>query len=122
MSRIPRNLLASPTGAGPEEVTEVLAGSDVVRIERIVSSGQSSPPGFWYDQEEDEWVALLSGAAALTLRDPDETIQLRPGDHLLIPAGRPHRVEWTSPDGQTIWLAVFYSRAGVSGARPETTD
>jgi cupin 2 domain-containing protein len=121
MIRDPGNLLVSPAGAGPEEVTEVLAGSDVVRIERIVSNGQSSPPGFWYDQEEDEWVALLSGAATLTLRDPDETIELVPGDHLLIPAGRPHRVEWTSPERETIWLAVFYPRTGVGGRGQEET-
>ena len=76
-----------------------------VKIERIVSSGQSTPPGRWYDQPRDEWVALLQGEATLQFDDaPDVT--LRPGDHLLIPAHRRHRVARTSASPPCIWLAV----------------
>ncbi|NIE73445.1 cupin [Pantoea sp. Tr-811] len=79
-----------------------------LRIERIVSSGQASPPGFWYDQAESEWITLLSGSAALRLEHEDFTRLLAPGDCLDIPAHCRHRVEWTAPGTATIWLAVFY--------------
>ena len=95
-----------PTGSG-ERVTP-LAGRDGVRIERIVSHGHVSPAGFWYDQPEVEWVAVLSGAARLRLADPEEVLELGPGDCIEIAAHRRHRVEWTAPDEATIWLAVFY--------------
>ncbi len=90
-----------------EEEVHTLLSDGSLRIERIVSRGHSSPPGFWYDQDEDEWVMLLSGAARLRLRDPDEEVALAPGDHLWLPAHRPHRVEWTDPERETVWLAVF---------------
>ena len=91
----------------PEERTEVLLDGPGVRVERIVSRGHASPPGFWYDQAEDEWVLLLAGAARLLFEGDDGPIALRPGDHLNIPAHRRHRVEWTDPDHETVWLAVF---------------
>ena len=74
-----------------------------VRIERIVSSGQSTPPGEWMDQGWDEWVLLVSGGAGLRL-EGDEPLTLEPGDYLLVPAHRRHRVDWT--DKPTVWLAV----------------
>lgn len=80
-----------------------------VRVERIVSWGQASPPGFWYDQAEGEWVAVLTGAARLRLLDPAEEIDLAAGDWLWIAPRRRHRVEWTAPDAATVWLAVFVS-------------
>jgi cupin 2 domain-containing protein len=92
----------------PEELVEVLAGSDDVRIERIISRGHASPAGFWYDQAWNEWVVLLSGAARLALRDPDEEVSLEPGDYLLMPAHRRHRVIETAADRDTIWLAVHF--------------
>lgn len=79
-----------------------------LRIERIVSTGQASPPGFWYDQEEHEWVLLLAGRAGLRFEDEDEERELVPGDPVLIPAHARHRVEWTADDEPTIWLAIFY--------------
>jgi UDP-N-acetylmuramate: L-alanyl-gamma-D-glutamyl-meso-diaminopimelate ligase len=91
-----------------DETVEVLSSAGGVRIERITSRGHASPPGFWYDQDEHEWVTLLSGAARLRLEDPEQTVELRPGDHLLIPAHTRHRVDWTAPDVATVWLAVFY--------------
>lgn len=91
-----------------EEFTESLVDEAFVRVERIVSQGHASPEGFWYDQDEDEWVVLLAGAAGLVFEDDDEEVVLRPGDHIRIPAHRRHRVSWTSPDEETVWLAVFY--------------
>ena len=92
----------------PEELIEELARSDDVRIERIVSRGHASPEGFWYDQPLNELVVLLSGSARLALQDEPGEIELAPGDYLLIPAHRRHRVVSTAPDGETIWLAVHY--------------
>jgi cupin 2 domain-containing protein len=93
-------------GELPEELIEVLAERSHVRIERIVSDGHSSPENFWYDQEDDEWVLLVSGSARLAF--DDETIELKSGDHLLIPAHKRHRVEATSEAERTIWLAVHF--------------
>jgi cupin 2 domain-containing protein len=96
--------IASAAGGG-EVVTELVTAR-AVRIERIVSSGQASPEGFWYDQEEDEFVALLSGAAELEF-EGGETVNLQPGEWIDIPAHVRHRVKWTAPDETTVWLAVF---------------
>jgi len=96
--------------AAPEWVDDLLQRPGL-RIERIVSSGQCSPPGFWYDQPEGEWIVLLSGGAGLRLEHEAHTRLLAPGDCLDIPAHCRHRVEWTAPGTHTVWLAVFYSSA-----------
>jgi cupin 2 domain-containing protein len=88
------------------ELTQTLLAAPPLRIERIVSYGHTSPPGVWYDQDEDEWVLLLSGAARL--RFDCEVVELKAGSFLNIPAHRRHRVEWTEPDQRTIWLAIFH--------------
>ncbi len=93
-----------------EQFTELLAAPGL-RIERIVSTGQASPPGFWYDQEWPEWVLVVSGEAALQFEDQPEPVQLKSGDHLLIPAHRRHRVAWTSAAMNTVWLAVHFDPA-----------
>lgn len=103
-----RNLLHDLPDAHAAEVTETLVAAPGVRIERIVSHGQASPPGFWYDQAEAEWVLLLAGAARLRFADEAEDRLLRPGDHVAIAAHRPHRVEWTDAERPTVWLAIFY--------------
>ena len=90
-----------------EFIEELIKGRDF-RIERNVSRGQASPTGFWYDQEEDEWVLLISGNACIQLEGQAENLVLAPGDHLHIPAHTKHRVEWTDPTNETIWLAVFW--------------
>ena len=87
---------------------EQLLNGRQFRLERITSSGRSTPQGQWYNQENDEWVVLLTGAARLRLEDPDETLDLRAGDYLNIPAHRRHRVEWTDPARPTVWLALHY--------------
>lgn len=79
-----------------------------VRVERIVSTGQASPPGFWYDQAHGEWVAVLAGEAKLRFEDETLARTLRPGDFVDIAANRRHRVDWTHPDEPTVWLAVHY--------------
>jgi cupin 2 domain-containing protein len=93
----------------PEELSEPLVESERVRIEWIVSRGHASPPGFWYDQERDEWVVVLRGRAGLLFEGDDEATILGPGDHVVIPAHRRHRVEWTGKDDEaSIWLAVHF--------------
>ena len=103
-----KNLFADLPDTLPKEVAQVLVDSQSVRIERIVSSGQSSPEGFWYDQDEHEWVVVLSGQAGLMFEHDSEPVHLLPGDCVNIPAHCRHRVDWTAPDKPTIWLAVFY--------------
>lgn len=94
-----------PTKLLEELFTPLLVAANV-RIERIVSHGHASPEGFWYDQDQSEWVVLLKGAARL--RFEDDVVELKPGDFVNIPARKRHRVDWTTPDEPTIWLAVFY--------------
>ncbi len=91
----------------PQELITTLLSTENVRIARIVSHGHSSPEGFWYDQFEAEWVVVLQGAARLRFEDETSPAELRPGDFVHIPAHRKHRVEWTTPDEPTVWLAVF---------------
>jgi len=91
----------------PEELTQRLLETKGVRIERIVSRGHASPPGFWYEQSEEEWVMLLAGSAQVRF-DDDSLSELAPGDYLFIPAGHRHRVESTATDADTIWLAIFF--------------
>ncbi len=92
----------------PEEIFETLAESGEVRIERIVSDAHASPEGFWYDQDESEWVMVLEGSAGLRFGGEEEILVLKPGDWVDIPAHVRHRVEWTDPGEKTIWVAVFY--------------
>lgn len=104
------NLLTGlPSGGLPDELfstlAETAASSGTVRIERILSTGQASPEGFWYDQGWDEFVLVVQGAARLQLEGEAERA-LGPGDWTMIPAHRRHRVAWTAPDTPTVWLAV----------------
>ena len=94
-----------PENSAKEIFTELLSAKDV-RIERIVSFGQVSPKGFWYDQPENEWVLLLEGTAQI--RFGDRSVNLVAGDYLNIPAGTRHRVENTAVAQRTVWLAIFY--------------
>lgn len=103
------NLLASLPDARVAEQVERLLTRPGLRVERIVSFGQASPPGFWYDQAEGEWLVLLAGAAKVRFAEEPDPRLLRPGDWLDITPHRRHRVDWTDPATQTLWLAVFYS-------------
>ena len=90
-----------------EEVFTTILQTNGLRIERIVSHGQASPPGFWCDQEESEWVVVLEGSAAVQF-EHDEPVELRRGSYLNIPAHVKHRVAWTDPNQKTVWLAIHY--------------
>jgi cupin 2 domain-containing protein len=100
------NLFADLPQQMPGELFTTLLEAAGVRIERIVSHGHASPAGFWYDQDQHEWVIVLKGAARL--RFEDGIVDMKPGDFINIPAHKRHRVEWTTPDEPTIWLAVHY--------------
>ena len=103
------NLFANlGSGQFPEEQFEDLLARPGIRIERIVSTGQTSPPGFWYDQEMAELVLLLSGAAELQFEDENEPRKMNPGDWILIDPHRRHRINWTDPSQPSVWLAIHY--------------
>jgi len=103
------NLFESiPRSTGKNEQFSNLLNRPGLRIERIVSTGQCSPEGFWYDQPEGEWVVVLQGAATLCFEDSPEPVLLAPGDFIDIAPHRRHRVEWTDPEQPTVWLAVHY--------------
>jgi cupin 2 domain-containing protein len=91
-----------------EEETSILAEHPGAVVERIVSTGQASPPGFWYDQGWAEWVIVLEGAARLLIEGEGGARGLGPGDYVELPAHCRHRVEWTDPDRPTVWLAVHW--------------
>lgn len=91
-----------------EEFFEQLLSNEVVTLERIVSCGQATPAGEWYDQEQNEWVILLTGGAGLVFEGVPETINMGPGDYVHIPAHVKHRVEWTDEECTTVWLALHY--------------
>ena len=96
----------SPVTRSDEEFLEVLmSGKGSSRIERIVSQGHSSPPDFWYDQDEWEFVAVLGGSAVLEFEDG--ALEMNEGDWVIIPEHCRHRVERTSEDTPCVWLTVF---------------
>jgi cupin 2 domain-containing protein len=105
------NLFADIPADLPAELLQTLLSTPEVHIQRIVSRGHASPDGFWYDQDTDEWVLLLKGAARLQF-EGQEPIELAPGDALNIPARRRHRVAWTTPAEPTVWLAIHYRVGG----------
>lgn len=105
MDKIQATNLFENLPASRQESFQTLLEKGHVKIERIVSRGHRSPEDFWYDQDWDEWVLLLSGSAGLAFQDRPE-VRLGPGDCLLIPAGAKHRVAWTDAHSSTIWLAV----------------
>lgn len=103
------NLFAALPSSSSKELFATLLEAPGLRIERIVSYGQASPEGFWYDQPQGEWVVVLAGAA--TLRVEDRIVELKPGDWIDLPPHTRHRVERTSPDEPTVWLAVHYGES-----------
>ena len=108
LSLVPTNLFADLPSHLPDELFTTLLDAANVRIERIISHGHASPEGFWYDQDLHEWVVILKGAARLRFEDDEQPVEMMPGDFVNIPAHKKHRVEWTTPDEPTIWLAVHY--------------
>src|ERR1019366_751165 len=102
------NLFGPVQGDRRQEIVTSLLDTPNLKIERIVSMGQRSPTGFWYDQPWAEWVIVLAGSAGLCFEDEAEVRGFSPGGYVLISAPLKHRVEWTSQDHATIWLAVHY--------------
>jgi len=109
----PENIFVDLPEKAEQEQFLPLVAAPGVRVERIVSFGQASPPGFWYDQDESEWVMVLAGAAGLRFSDREEVLTLAPGDYLEIAAHRRHRVEWTDASLPTVWLAVHFRADGA---------
>jgi cupin 2 domain-containing protein len=95
----------------PDEISQTVLAGGAFRLERIVSRGQHSPPGFWYDQDEHEWVLLLEGEATLRFEAGDRLLHMTPGACVRIAAHERHRVEWTTPHATSVWLALFYRDA-----------
>lgn len=108
MTHVLGNLFEHSGHSNDEELTEILLNQNGVRLERIVSTGQRTPDREWLDQDFDEWVVMLTGSARLSFADSGESVDLKPGDYLNIPAHRRHRVEWTDPSEATIWVAIHY--------------
>lgn len=102
-----KNLLDNIPGHLPDELFETLVRGDNIHIERIVSRGHTSPAEGWYEQDKNEWVLVLNGAARLGFEEGGE-VSMEPGDCLEIPAHVKHRVAWTDPDQETVWVAVHY--------------
>jgi cupin 2 domain-containing protein len=107
-NRMQRNHRIKNKDARGSEIFETLVERGGIRIERIISHGQATLEGEWYDQERDEWVLVLSGRAGLLIEGEAEPRELGPGDYVDLPAHCRHRVVWTDPDGPTVWLAVHW--------------
>lgn len=105
-----KNIFESIPDDLDEEAFETLAQSKNVQIERIISKGHTSPESDWYDQERNEWILVLKGEAVISFENEKE-ITLTAGSHVEIPAHRKHKVCWTDPKTETIWLAVHYEEA-----------
>jgi cupin 2 domain-containing protein len=97
-----------------QEISEALLDTQHFRLERIVSSGQKTPPGEWYDQDTNEWVIFLEGSAGLLFEGETKAHVMRPGDYVHIPAHWRHRVEWTDSKQKTVWLALHYCSEACS--------
>jgi cupin 2 domain-containing protein len=104
------NIFASigVTDSGENEDIKELLACPELKIERIVSHGHVSPPGFWFDQTRDEWVIVLAGSAKLRFEHEAEGRLLNTGDYVFIPARKRHRIDWTSEADPTVWLAVHF--------------
>jgi cupin 2 domain-containing protein len=99
LKNIPQNL--------PDERFETLVKTDNIHIERIIPKGHTSPEKGWYDQDQNEWVLVLKGAARLSFEDGNE-VSMGSGDSLEIPAHVKHKVVWTDPEEETVWVSVHY--------------
>lgn len=101
-----QNLLTGVPTSIPDEIFETIISKSNIKIERIISKGHKSEPNFWYDQDKSEWILILKGEARLQFED--KSIYLTSGDYLNIAPHQKHRIDWTTPEEETIWLAVFY--------------
>jgi cupin 2 domain-containing protein len=111
MGNFAGNIFANLPLSQSEEIFQEIIQGKGFSLERIISFGQSTPVGQWYDQEQHEWVVLLSGAAGLRFEGEEGLRVLHPGDFVNIPAHTRHRVEWTDEKQNTVWLALHYSKS-----------
>jgi cupin 2 domain-containing protein len=93
-----------------DEISETLLKTKHFKLERVISAGQSTPEGEWYDQDTNEWVIVLSGSAGLLFEGEREAFLMYPGDYIHIQSHQRHRVEWTDPEQKTVWLALHYEK------------
>lgn len=111
------NIFNLPLQLPQEELFETIYSNDNILIERIISTGQTTPPGEWYDQDRDEWIILLQGEAELSYADGSR-LKLGVGDYVFLPAHHKHRVEYTSSEPICIWLAIHievnYGKVAIS--------
>ena len=94
----------------PNELYEKIICNSSFKLERIISKAHSTTKGQWYDQGKDEWVILLKGSAGIAIEGEERTVVLKPGDYMHLPAHLRHRVEWTDPATETVWLALHYEQ------------
>ncbi len=104
----PNSIFSNIPDSIKEEIFEIPIKTDHFKLERIISAGQTTPPGEWYDQDANEWVILLGGSAGLLFEGNEEVLVMRPGDYVHIPAHKRHRVEWKDRDQKTVWIALYY--------------
>jgi cupin 2 domain-containing protein len=110
-----RNIFSDIPEALPDELIENILSAKKAIVKRIISRGQASPSNFWHDQAGNEWVLLLKGSAEILFKDFENPVILRPGDYIYISAHLKHRVEWTDPAEDTIWLTVHYLDISYAG-------
>ena len=103
-----KNIFSVIQKQASEEILETIIQAHQCKIERIISRGHATTVGEWYNQDKNEWVLVLKGNARLQFEGDDELVVMKTGDYINIPAHRKHRVEWTDPTEETIWLAVYY--------------
>jgi cupin 2 domain-containing protein len=108
-----QNIYSSIPATLTQELFQDILITDTFKVKRIVSKGHASPKDFWYDQEHNEWVILLKGRAGLLFEKSNHIIELTPGDYINIPAHLKHRVEWTDPDIETVWLEILWENSGA---------
>jgi len=103
-----KNIFSDIQKHAPDEILENILQTDQFKIERIISRGHATANEEWYDQDRNEWVMVLKGSAGLMFEGDDKAVIMKTGDYINIPAHRKHRVKWTEPEEETIWLAVHY--------------
>ncbi|MDR2007096.1 MAG: cupin domain-containing protein [Acidaminococcales bacterium] len=101
-----QNIFECFQGNNGKEITEELFRLKEGRVARIISTGQKSAPGFWYEEKEDEWVIVLLGEGEIEWPDGRRKF-LKAGDWLFLPALEKHRVAYTSACPPCVWLAVY---------------
>lgn len=102
------NLFSNLPQKAPQEVIEALLKNKSFSLKRVISTGQATAPGEWYDQTDDEWCILLSGSAGLQFEGEEELVVFKPGDHIVIPAHKRHRINWTDATVPSVWIVLHY--------------